>query len=303
MSSPSCTQDVGSASPHPEPTLELPADLPVPDPYTKGASFESFEAAKDALLRHTVARGLSYKVLRGDKTRSRYLVSCLSSSCLSIPAPIRPKCLRRRHDNGRSTAQLPSGDPFELAAGKVGQIPAVSPPRPVPRGSHPEAARDHGPRAVQRESLLIQTGMAHPWRTLGAARAEAVGGEAEWVDPCRHGDVESPPPLPQELQEQVDAFRAAEPEPAPDPESWKRQQEEGERRRREEARFAQRYEDGREILLGAYAREHHGIPRLEDDRGEGLGSFINRLLPARDRVRFAEDGDDERESAGAVSEG
>jgi hypothetical protein len=36
MSSPSCTQDIGSASPHPEPTpLELPADLPVPDPYTK----------------------------------------------------------------------------------------------------------------------------------------------------------------------------------------------------------------------------------------------------------------------------
>ena len=109
--------------------------------------------------------------------------------------------------------------------------------------------------------------------------------------------------MPQELQEQVDAFRAAEPEPAPDLESWKRRQEEGERRRREEARFAQRYADEREILLGAYAREHHGIPRLEDDRGEGLGPFINRLLPARDRVRFAEDSDEERESAGAVSEG
>jgi len=69
------------------------------------------------------------------------------------------------------------------------------------------------------------------------------------------------------------------------------------------ARFAQRYEDEREILLGAYPREHHGIPRLEDDRGKGLGSFINRLLPTRDRVRFAEDSDEERESAGAVSEG
>ncbi|KAN0082216.1 hypothetical protein V8E54_003514 [Elaphomyces granulatus] len=140
------------------------------------------------------------------------------------------------------------------------------------------------------------------WRTLGAARAEAVGGEAEWVDPYRHGDVESPRPLPQELQEQVDALRAAEPEPGPDPESWKRQQEEGERRRREEARFAQRYEDEREILLGAYARQHRGIPRLEDDRGEGL-PFINRLLPARDRVRFAEDSDEGRESAGAVPVG
>src|SRR6267378_1382714 len=85
MSSPSCTRDVGSASPHPEPTpLELPADLPVPDPYTKGTSFESLEAAKDALLRHTVARGLSYKVLRSDKARSRYLVSCLSSCSFQI---------------------------------------------------------------------------------------------------------------------------------------------------------------------------------------------------------------------------
>jgi hypothetical protein len=168
-------------------------------------------------------------------------------------------------------------------------------------------SRDHALRP--REIMALEQSKGNPcsykqaWRTLGAARAEAVGGEAEWVDPCRHGDVESPRPLPQELQEQVDTFRAAEPEPGPDPGSWKRRQEEGERRGREEARFAQRYEDEREILLGAYAREHRGIPRLEDDRGEGLGPFINCLLPARDRVRFAEDSDEERESAGAVSEG
>ena len=119
-------QDVGSTSPHPEPTpLEPPADLPGLDPYTKGASFESFEAAKDALLWHTVARGLSYKVLRSDKTRSRYLVSCLSSSC---PFRIR---FGPNASGGvmttvvPSTAQLPSGDPFELAAGKVGQIPRL----------------------------------------------------------------------------------------------------------------------------------------------------------------------------------
>jgi hypothetical protein len=65
--------------------------------------------------------------------------------------------------------------------------------------------------------------------------------------------------LPQELQEQVDAFRAAEPEPGPDPESLRRQQEEEERHRREHALFLQRYEDEREILLGAYAREQRGM--------------------------------------------
>jgi hypothetical protein len=167
-----------------------------------------------------------------------------------------------------------------------------------------------------REIMALEQSRGNPcsykqaWRTLGAARAEAVGGKAEWVDPCRHGDVEGPPPLPQELQEQVDTFKAAEPEPAPDPESWKRRREEDERDRRERAQFLQRYEDEREIRLGAYAREHRGIPRLEDDRGEGLEPFVNRLLPAtarardaRDRVRFAEDSDEESESASAVSEG
>lgn len=52
-------------------------------------------------------------------------------------------------------------------------------------------------------------------RTPGAARAEAVGGDAKWIDPCRHGDVESSPPL--LLQEQVDAFKTSEPGPGPDP--------------------------------------------------------------------------------------
>ena len=155
----------------------LSSPLPIfhgPVPYTKGASFESFEAAKDAFLRHTVTRGLSYKVLRSDKSRSRYLASCRSSSC-----------------------------PFRI-----------------------------------------------------------------------------------------------------------RRREEDERDRRENAQFLQQYEDEREIRLGAYAREHRGIPRLEDDRGEGLEPFVNRLLPAtarardaRDRVRFAEDSDEESESASAVSEG
>jgi hypothetical protein len=119
--------------------------------------------------------------------------------------------------------------------------------------------------------------------------------------------VDAVPPIPlqakrlSEFQEQVDAFRVAEPEPGPDPESLRRQQEEEERQQREHALFLQRYEDEREILLGAYAREQRGIPRLEHDRAEGLGSFVNRLLPA-----FAQDSDDddddERESAGAVSE-
>ena len=145
-----------SVSPPPEPTpLELPADLPVPDPYTKGGVVHirgtpacgkstlarfledhvrttwpsciiRFEASKDTLLRHAVARGLSYKVLRSDKTTSS-LPCFLLVMLVSIPDPIRPKCLLRRHDNGRSTAQLPSGDPFGLAAGKVGQISAVLP--------------------------------------------------------------------------------------------------------------------------------------------------------------------------------
>ena len=182
------------------------------------------------------------------------------------------------------------------------------------RSRHQDRCR-RDPTLRPREIMALEQSRGNPcsykqaWRTLGAARAEAVGGKAGWVDPCRHGDVESPPPLPEELQEQVDAFKAAEPGPAPDPESWRRrrEEEEDERRRRESerARFLQRYEDEREIRLGAYAREHHGIPRLEDDRGEGLAPFINRLLPAtaRDRVRFAEDSDEERESARAVSEG
>jgi hypothetical protein len=145
---------IGSASPPPEPTpLELPTD-----PYTKGASFESFEAAKDALLRHTVARGLSYRVLRSDKSRSCYLVSCLSSSC---PFQIRFG-LRRRHDNGRGTPEAHSN---RRQARSVKSLRSRHQDRY--RGDPtltPEAARDHGPRAVQRESLLIQTGMAHPWR-------------------------------------------------------------------------------------------------------------------------------------------
>jgi hypothetical protein len=105
--------------------------------HTRGASFESLEAAKDALLRYTVARGLSYKVLRSDKKRSRYIVSC-SSSPADPNHLIRLKCFRRRQDNGRSTAQLPSGYTFELAASKLGQIPAVSPASQQDRYS-----RDH----------------------------------------------------------------------------------------------------------------------------------------------------------------
>jgi hypothetical protein len=58
---------IGSASPEPTP-LELPADLPVPDPYIKGASFESFEAARDALLRYTVARGLYIIIIQSSLT-------------------------------------------------------------------------------------------------------------------------------------------------------------------------------------------------------------------------------------------
>ena len=74
----------------------------------------------------------------------------------------------------------------------------------------------------------------------------------------------------------------------PDPESWKKRREEDERYSRESARFWQQHEDDREVRLGAYyAREHHGIPRLQD----GLEPFTNRLLPARDRVRFVEDYD------------
>lgn len=48
------------------------------------------------------------------------------------------------------------------------------------------------------------------------------------------------------------------------------QEDERRRRESEKARFLQRHEDEREIRLGAYAREHHGIPRLE----EGLAPFM-----------------------------
>ena len=116
----------------------------------------------------------------------------------------------------------------------------------------------------------------------------------ETAHPCRHGDVESPP-IATRAAGTGDAFRAAEPAPAPNWEDWKArretQREEEERQSQESERFWKQYEDDREARLGAYAREHHGIPRLQDDRGEGLELFINHLLPARDRVRLAEDSD------------
>jgi hypothetical protein len=62
------------------------------------------------------------KVLPSDKKRSRYIVSC-SSSPADPNHLIRLKYFRRRQDNGRSTAQLPSGYTFELAASKLGQTP------------------------------------------------------------------------------------------------------------------------------------------------------------------------------------
>jgi hypothetical protein len=47
------------------------------------------------------------------------------------------------------------------------------------------------PTLRPREIMALEQSKGNPcsykqaWRTLGAARAEAVGGEAEWVDPCR----------------------------------------------------------------------------------------------------------------------
>ena len=55
-------------------------------------------------------------------------------------------------------------------------------------------SRDHTVRP--RQIMAIEQSKGNPysykpaWRKLGAARAEAVGGEAKWVDPCRHGDDE-----------------------------------------------------------------------------------------------------------------
>jgi len=299
MPSPSRTQDVRH---EPAPLERSSTDLLVSDPYVKGASFESFEAAKDALLRHTVARGLSYKVLRSDKKRSRHLVSCSLPSC-----PFRIRFGPNASGGVKTTVVVPHNCPPEahLNWGRANSVKALR-PRHQDRYS-----RDHTLRP--REIMAMEQSEGNPcsykqaWRALGAARAEAVGGEAKWVDPCRHGDVESPPPLPQELQEQVDAFRAAEPTPAPNWEDWKAQREtqreEEERQRQESERFWKQYEDDREARLGAYAREHHGIPRLQDDRGEGLELFINHLLPARDRVRLAEDSDEDGEAGSAAPEG
>jgi transposase len=60
---------------HPSPLL--PAHLP--DPYMIGSSFATLEAAKDALIRYTLARGLSYKVRSSEKRR--YIVLCRSNNC------------------------------------------------------------------------------------------------------------------------------------------------------------------------------------------------------------------------------
>jgi hypothetical protein len=61
------------------PATVPPLPTHLPDPYKKGTTFESFEAARDALLQWTVARGLSYKVERAQK--HRYIIKCRSKSC------------------------------------------------------------------------------------------------------------------------------------------------------------------------------------------------------------------------------
>ena len=55
-----------------------------------------------------------------------------------------------------------------------------------------------------------------------------------------------------------------------------------------------RVDRGSTRMIVTYAREHHGIPRLQDDRGEGLEPFTNRLLPTRDPVIFAMDSDEDK---------
>jgi hypothetical protein len=50
-----------------------------PDPYACGSSFPNLEDAKDALVRFTVAQGLSYRKLSQDKRR--YIVVCRSENC------------------------------------------------------------------------------------------------------------------------------------------------------------------------------------------------------------------------------
>jgi hypothetical protein len=61
-----------------------PATLPplpthLPDLYKIGMTFESFKAARNALLQWTVARGLLYKVERAQK--HQYIIKCRSKSC------------------------------------------------------------------------------------------------------------------------------------------------------------------------------------------------------------------------------
>jgi hypothetical protein len=62
-------------SPQPNPP-SLPTSIP--DPYRTGTSFESIAAARHALVHHTVARQLSYKVHHSDK--HRYTVVCRSGT-------------------------------------------------------------------------------------------------------------------------------------------------------------------------------------------------------------------------------
>jgi MuDR family transposase len=149
MPSPSRTQDVRH---EPAPLERSSIDLLVSDPYVKGASFESFEAAKDALLRHTVARGLSYKVLRSDKNRSRYLVSCSLPSC-----PFRIRFGPNASGGVKTTVVVPHNCPPEahLNWGRANSVKALRPRHQdryrLQRRSHPQATRNHGDGAMSGE--------------------------------------------------------------------------------------------------------------------------------------------------------
>ena len=57
------------------------------DPYTLGSVFPGIDQAKDALLQHRVAKGLSYRVTKTDS--KRYIVECASESAESCEFRLR----------------------------------------------------------------------------------------------------------------------------------------------------------------------------------------------------------------------
>jgi MuDR family transposase len=58
------------------PIVSRPTSSGLPDPYVLGTIFKDINQAKDALLLHTVAKGLSYRPKSMDKRK--YIVECLS---------------------------------------------------------------------------------------------------------------------------------------------------------------------------------------------------------------------------------